>query len=408
MKRITLVVAAGLGVAMAAWAADAPRFRGPAGDGVFPETGLLKAWPEGGPKLAWSATGLGEGYSSAVEAGGIVYVTGRDDKGQGQLLAFGADGAAKWKVPYGEETAKRGPAAPGSRGTPTIDGDRVYVVSSLGRLVCMDAKTGKEQAAVDLVKQFEAQVLSFGNAESPLIDGENVICTPGGKDASVVALNKKDLKTVWRTKGLGEPSGYCSAVAITHGGKRLIVTVLYDSMVGIDAANGTVLWKVARTGRGVQPNQPVYADGMLYVTSSGRGGVAVALSADGASVKEVWTDKTLDNNMNGVVLLDGYIYGASQSKKALVCLGLKDGKIAWTDTDTGTGSIVAADGMLYVYGSGGTMYLVRADPKAFALAGKFTVTQGEGMHVAPPTIANGRMYIRHGGAMMAYDVKAAK
>ena len=396
--------------ARAARAADCPRFRGPTGNGVFEETGLLKTWPADGPKLAWSAKGLGEGYSSAVVAGGTVYVTGQDSTGQGLLFAFGEDGSEKWKAPYGPEVGKLGPARPGSRGSPTVDGDRVYVVSGFGRLVTLDAKTGKELAAVDLPKRFGGKMLRFGCAESVLVDGEKVVCTPGGPDASIVALDKKTGETIWQSKGLSQPSGYCSASLIEVGGKKIVTTMLGQSVVGVDAATGKVLWAHAnRQGNDMQPNSPVYADGIVYATAGrGTGGVALALSADGTSATQKWTDKTLDNSMQGVVVIDGHVYGTAGGRggKGLICLELAGGKVAWTAPEVKAGALVAAEGMLYIYGSDGTVRLVKPDAKAYTPVSQFKVTHGAGMHLAHPTIANGRLYIRHGDALAAYDIAA--
>lgn len=408
MRRVTgiLVSVLVLVVASAVDGADSPRFRGPAGDGVYAETGLLKSWPAGGPKLAWSVKGLGVGFSSAVVAGGTVYVTGQDAAGQGQLFAFALDGTPKWKVSYGEEVGKRGPAQPGARGTPTVDGDNVYVVSGFGRLVTVDAKEGKVTGTIDLVKRFGAEVARYGNAESVLVDGDRIICTPGGKDASVVALNKKTGETVWQTKGLGEAPGYCSARVISHGGRRIVTTVLNTSIVGIDAGTGEVLWKHAHPQRnGVQPNPPVYADGMLYATSGGAPGVMLELSADGAGAAQKWSDANLDPSMHGVVLLDGCVYGAG--RRALVCLELKTGKVLWSEPKIQRGAVVvAADGMLYVYGSDGTVRLAKPAADSFQPVGSFKVDQGSGMHVAHPTIAEGKLFVRHGDVLLAYDIKA--
>ncbi|MHC4520170.1 MAG: outer membrane protein assembly factor BamB family protein, partial [Planctomycetota bacterium] len=227
MNRTTLV--AGL-IVMVAFAvgvegADSPRFRGPAGDGIFPETGLLRQWPEGGPKLLWSADGLGPGYSSVVVAKGIVYVTGMDEQKQGYLNAFAMDGSVKWKKPYGPEMPKTGPAPAGTRGTPTIDGGRVYLQTGFAKLVILDAGNGAVLKTIDLLDRFGAAQAKFGFAEGPLIDGGKVICTPGGEDASLVALDKTTGETIWQSKGLSRPSGYCSPRLIEHGGRKVVVTM---------------------------------------------------------------------------------------------------------------------------------------------------------------------------------------
>ena len=390
------------------YAADSPRFRGPAGDGMFPETGLLKQWPEGGPKLAWSVQGLGKGFSSAAVVNGTIYVTGMDDQKQGYLFAFDLQGAPKWKTAYGPEFSQSGAPRPGSRGTPTVEGDQVFVVSSFGKLVMLDSAQGQVLKTVDLLERFKAGPAKFGFAESVLVDGQKVICTPGGPDASVVALDRKTGETIWQTQGLGQPTGYCSARMIRHGDRPMVVTMLEKGAVGIDPATGKVLWLHEYPQRfGVQPNPPLYREGLLYICSgAGAGGTMLALADDDSKVTPQWADKTLDSQIHGIVAVDGCIYGTAQSaNKGLVCLDWKTGQVRWNAPEIKSGVVVAADDMLYVYAADGTMYLVQPSAEKFQPVSKFTVTQGTEEHWAHPTIANGRLYIRHGDALLAYDVK---
>lgn len=409
MKRTTVVgmVTGVLILAGAAQGGDCPRFRGPDGDGVFPQTGLLKQWPQGGPKLAWSADGLGPGYSSAVVVDGTVYVTGMDSQNQGVLFAFGEDGSAKWKVAYGPEFVKEGPAPTGTRGTPTVDGGRVFVMTGLTRLVILDANKGQVLKTVDLLERFGAEKARFGFAECVLVDGRKVICTPGGPDASLVALDRETGETIWQTKGLGQPSGYCSARLVNHNGRKLVLTMLANSVVAVDAGSGEVVWQHEYPHRAaVQPNPPLYADGMVYVASGmGTGGAMLSLAQMDAAAK--WTDKTLDCQMQGTVLLDGCIYGTAQSgNRGLVCLDWKTGEVKWNAPDTKMGVVVAADGMLYIYTQDGTMILVQPSPDGYKPAGQFTISAGTNEHWAHPTIANGRLYVRHGDTLLVYDVRA--
>jgi len=394
-------------LAVVAQGGDCPRFRGPAGDGVFPETGLLKQWPEGGPKLAWSADGLGPGYSSAVVVDGTVYVTGMDDQNQGVLFAFEEDGSKKWKVAYGPEFVKEGPAPTGTRGTPTVDGGRVFVMTGFTRLVILDASNGQALKTVDLLERFGAEKARFGFAECVLVDGRKVICTPGGADASLVALDRETGETIWQTKGLGQPSGYCSARLVDHDGRKLVLTMLANGVVAVDAGSGEVVWQREYPHRaGVQPNPPLYADGMVYVASGmGTGGAMLPLARMDAAAK--WTDRTLDCQMQGTVLLDGCIYGTAQSgNRGLVCLDWKTGQVKWNAPATEMGVVVAADGMLYVYTQEGTMILVQPSPEGYKPAGQFAVSAGTNEHWAHPTIANGRLYVRHGDALLVHDIRS--
>jgi len=409
MKKIAPFAVFSLTIILAAsvHGGDCPRFRGPAGDGNFHETGLLKKWPDGGPKLSWSVKGLGKGYSSPTVVDGTVYVTGMDDQNQGYLFAFSPDGTTKWKANYGPEMGKSGPARPGTRGTPTIDGERIFVMSSFGKLIMIEPTEGKVLKSIDLLERFGAEQAKFGFAECVLVDGQKIICTPGGPDASLAALNKSTGETLWQTKGLSQPAGYCSARLIRHGSQRLVLTMLEKALVAIDPDTGKVLWQHEYPQRyGVQPNPPLYADGMVYICSGAKaGGEMLALADDGLSVKPKWTDKTLDCQMHGLVLIDGYIYGTAQSSPNMVCLDLKTGKVMWTTKETGRGVVVLADGMLYVYSEDGTVHLVKPNPEAFMPVSKFAVSEGTDEHWAHPTIANGQLYIRHGDALMAYNIK---
>jgi outer membrane protein assembly factor BamB len=402
-----LVVATGL--VGAVQGADSARFRGPAGDGVFSETGLLKQWPQGGPKLAWSADGLGPGYSSAVIVDQVVYVTGMDDQNQGLLFAFGLDGSPKWKTAYGPEFVKAGPAPTGTRGTPTVDGDRIFVVTGHAVLAILDAEKGSLLKTVNLVERFGAKPAQFGFAESVLVDGRKVICTPGGPDALLAALDRDTGETIWQTGGTGQGFGYCSARLIRHDGKPLILTMTAQGVIAVDPETGQVRWQHEYPHRaGVQPNPPLYADGSVYVCSGmGTGGAMLSLADSSPTATPKWTDRTLDCQIHGTVMVDGHIYGTAQSgNRGLVCLDWSTGQAKWNAPVTGMASVVTADGMLYVYGQNGAVYLVKPSADGFQPAGQFTVPKGTDEHWAHPTIANGRLYIRHGDALMAYDIEA--
>jgi outer membrane protein assembly factor BamB len=400
-------------IAATAWAAvhagDCPRFRGPAGDGQFPEAGLLRQWPADGPKVAWTVKGLGQGYSSATVANGTVYVTGMDEQKQGYLFAFGLDGSPKWKVAYGPELGKQGPAVAGTRGTPTVDGDRVFLETGLGKLVTFDAAKGQVLQTVDLLERFGGKPAQFGFAESVLVEGQKLICTPGGPDASLAALDKNTGEILWKTKGLSQPTGCCSARIVSYNGRQLVLTMLAQSVIAVDLGTGEVVWQHEHPHRaGVQPNPPLYADGLVYVTSGmGAGGAMLSLAETNPTAAAKWTDKTLDCQMQGAVLIDGYIYGAAQSgNKGLVCLDWKTGKALWNAPAVGMGVVLAADGMLYVYAQqDGKMYLVKPGSAAFEAVSQFTISEGTNEHWAHPTIANGRLYVRHGDALLAYDIK---
>ncbi len=402
-----------LAVATTSLADDWPQFRGPNRDGKSTETGLLKKWPQSGPKLLWSVDGLGIGFSSAAIADGLVYTTGMID-GEGFLFAYDLAGNLKWKESYGPEWKG---SYKGTRTTPTIDGQRGYIFSGTGRMVCFNAKTGNEIWQVDTLKEFEAKNIQWGMTGSPLIDGPKVYCTPGGKKGAIVALDKMTGRTIWATTGLEETSTYSSPMLIEHGANRLIINLIQKSIVCVAADTGKLLWREPyETPSDTGGVTPIYRDGRVYVTSAiqrefKRGGVMFELSADGTSVTEKWNDQTLDCGHGGVVLVDGYLYGSSFDglpKGDWVCLDWDSGKVMYETTWNGNkGSIIYADGMLYCYDENtGDLALAETSPKAFKVVSSFKVTQGSGQHWAHPAISDGRLYIRHGDALMAYDIKS--
>jgi outer membrane protein assembly factor BamB len=392
----------------AAQAADSPQFRGPDRDGIFPEKGLMQAWPEGGPALAWKAEGIGAGYASVSVVGDTLFATGMLPDEQGYLFALDTNGAIKWKVPYGPETLDK--QAPGARSAPTVDGDRVYIISGKGVVVCMAVADGKILWQRDAFTEFKGQDIAWAIAESPCIDGDLVFSTPGGPDASVVALNKMDGTPVWTSKGLSEAHSYCSPDVFDFGGKRVLVTMTAKSVVGIDVKTGAVLWTHPHeTDYDIHAVTPVLQGNMLYYTAGyGSGGGMLEVAPDGSAITPKWTDKTLDSQHHGVVLVDGYIYGAGHNGKQLVCLELATGKVMWTAPEISQAVTVYADGMLYTYEGPrkGIMSLVKCTPNGYERTGSFVVAKGRDKHWTHPTIANGRLYVRYDGALYAYDIKA--
>lgn len=390
-------------------AADWPQFRGPDRDGKSPETGLLAQWPADGLTPIWVAEGLGEGYASAVIAGGTIFTTGMlgEDK-QGHLHAFDLEGKRLWSTPYGPEWEK---TYPGSRYTPTIDDDRAYLISGHGLVCCFDTTSGALLWQRDVAKDFGGAAPAMGFAESLLIDGERLIVTPGGPDASVVALNKADGETLWTSKGLSDQSAYCSPILIERGGTRLIVTLVTTTLVGLDPESGAVVWRTPFDENEELQNHavaPVYADGLLYATSGHRkGGVMYALSEDGKSIAQKWADETLNNHHGGVIFHEGHLYGSTMNGR-WVCLSAADGTVKWEERGVGKGSVTFAEGHFYCYSEKGALGLVKASPDGHQILSEFEVALGEGVHWAHPSIAEGRLYIRHGDALIAYDVKVAK
>lgn len=378
------------------------QWRGHNRDGIYPGESLLKKWPDAGPKLLWSVHGLGDGYSSAAVTSDRVYITG-ETGGKGTLFAFNLSGKLLWKSPYGPEW---GESHPGARTTPTVVGNRIYLMSAKGQAVCFDTN-GKIIWSVDLIKDFKARNLNWGMTESLLVDGNRVFCTPGGRNVMMVALDRHTGKVIWKIKGNGETSGYCSPVIVKHGNRRLILTMTAKSVVGVDADTGEYLWRASHvTDYDVNANTPLYNNGFIFTNSGyGTGGQMFKLSDDGKSVKLIWSQEELDSQFGAVALVDGYIYGSGHSNRGWHCLDWKTGKVQFTERAIGNkGNIIFSDGMLYCYSERGDMALVKPNPAKFEVVSSFKIEKGSGPHWAHPVIKSGRLYVRHGDALMVYNV----
>jgi outer membrane protein assembly factor BamB len=406
MLLVSLVTVSTLIALPAFQSGDWPQFRGPNRDGKSAETGLLAKWPEGGPKLLWSAEGIGDGFTHVSVAGGLIYVSGLIEK-EGVLSAYTPDGKPAWKAKYGPEWAD---AHPGARSVPTVVDGRVYVTSGVGNLACLDAATGKQLWFVKLFDQYEAPQVQWGYAESVLVDGDRVIATPCGKKATMVALDCRTGKEIWASPALGHESSFCSPVIIEHKSQRMIVT-LTDSAVVAFSDDGKLLWQHPyKNARQNHPVSPMYQQGILYVTSGyGKGAIGLAIADDGRSVTQLWEQPKQDPCHGQAVFVDGFMYASSHQKSAgrWTCVELKTGNLAWEDASIGKGgSVIVADGMLYCYSEDGVVGLVRPSPEKCQVVGTFKVPLGDGSHWAHPVVSHGRLYIRHGNALMCYDIEA--
>lgn len=406
-KLMVLVVAVSVMSAASVLAADWPQFRGPNRDGKSAEKGLLTQWPDGGPKLLWSVDDIGSGFGQVAVVDGRVYVTGLVEK-EGILRAYSLDGKPQWQARYGPEYAK---SHSGARTAPTVHDGLVYVVSAFGALSCFDAAEGKQVWSVDLFKNYEARPVQWGYSENVLIDGDNVLVTPSGKKATMVALNRKTGKEVWASPSVASEANFCSPLLVEHGKKRMIVTMTVSAVVAFSAEDGKVLWqhpyKNARRNHCVTP---IYHKGFLYITSGyGKGAIGLELAEDGGSVREVWQQRKQDPVHGQAVLIDGHVYASSHKtiNGRWSCVELKTGKLTWQDPGVGKGgSVIYADGMLYCYAESGEVGLVRPSPAKCEVVSTFKVPLGDGSHWAHPVVAGGRLFIRHGNALMCYDVSA--
>jgi len=389
-------------IAALAVADDVPQFRGQHRDGIFAEQGLLQAWPESGPVEAWAAQGIGGGFSSPIVVGGKIYVTGMLGENAGNLFVLDeATGAIEKTFPYGPETLND--QAQGPRSTPTWNDGRLYFLSGLGVVYCMNAADGGILWSVDMVNHFGAQKILWDYSESLLVERDRVYCTPGGPEALMTALDKNTGEKVWTTKGLVDRASYCSPVLVQHGGRGMLLNATGEYIIGVDADSGSLCWSYHH-----KVNWDIYSNNLVYYTAGdGIGGGALEIAPDGNSVMSKWTDTTLDSLHSGVVLIDGYLYGTGYEKGGkLVCLEMATGKVMWETKEVREGALVAAGGMLYVYEGPrkGVVNLVKASPLGFERTGSFSVIKGTGKHWAHPAIANGKLYIRHGDTLIAYTV----
>jgi outer membrane protein assembly factor BamB len=401
MKRIVIFFAAVLTLTSIS-AQEKAQWRGENRDGIYNETGLLKTWPEGGPKLLWHFDELGEGHASAAVTSNAIYTAGTLN-GNGFVVALDNNGKLLWKTEYGKEWVE---SWNGVRSTPMICNNKVYIMSGYAKVVCMDAKTGKIEWSVDMQQEYGALNIMWGVTDNLLSDNDKLFCTPGGTDANVVALDVNTGKLIWKCKGKGEKSAYGSPALIKIAGKSILVTTTEKSILGIDASNGNLLWSHPQTNQwAVHPNTPVYKDGYLYsVTGYGKGGVMLKLSDDGTSITEVWKNSQLDPKTGGVVLLNNYIYGAGDNNKKLFCVDWKTGEIKYSINDFAPCNIISADGLLYCYAESGKVGLIEPKADGFNIISSFKVPFGEKQHWAHLVIHNKRLFVRHGSSLMVYNI----
>jgi outer membrane protein assembly factor BamB len=392
-----------------------PGWRGADRTGVSKERGLLKSWPEGGPKLVWKATGLGKGFSTPSLAQGRIYLLGTGSGEPECLMALDPkDGSILWSTPFGRMDG----GYPGPRSTPTVDAGRLYAISSDGKLICADAATGREVWTKDLKADFHGENGSWAYAESPLVDGDRVICTPGGERATVVALEKVSGRTVWtcpikkdvsgRKRGYST-AGYASVMAAEIGGARKYVQFLDGGVVGVSAADGKWLWSYDRPASPTANcTTPVIRGDLVLAAAAYNtgGGVARIAPKDGAfAAEEVWFLPELQNHHGGFVLVGDCVYGTGASE--LFCVEFATGRVVWRERSVGKGSITAADGHLYVRSENGPVALVEATPSGYVEKGRFDQPDRSREKSWPhPVVVGGRLYLRDQDVLLCYDVKS--
>lgn len=387
------------------------QWRGSDRNGIYNEKNLLKSWPAEGPKLLWVNEGVGNGFGSESVTSDRIYITGEKDT-IGYLSALDLKGNLIWKSDYGKEWVK---TFPGSRSQPTVVGDLIYVCSGLGNLTCFDAKTGTKKWVIERQKDLHGKPTLHGHSESPLVDGDKVFVTPGGKDTNVVALNRFTGKILWVSKGKSERPAYNSPLLIKLPKRSINVTLTAYNLLGLDAKTGELLWfheqdntplTKREPGEGdTHANSAWFENGFIYyIAGDGNCAVKLSLSDDGKQIKQVWRNNTIDNYMGGFIKLGDKIYTCTSGRKDLKTIDANTGKVL-DSLKVGVGSIIYADKMLYYYNQKGEVNLIKPTPEKLELVSTFKITKGMLEHFSHPVISNGVFYLRHGKALMAYNIK---
>ena len=408
MKRVlTFSLMVCLGVA-AVHAADWPQWQGPDRTRVSKETGLLKEWPTGGPRVIWTASNLGTGYGSMSVAGDRVYLQGARGNNSFVIALDRGNGKEVWSKALGPiETKMRTDRGAGPRGTPTVDGDRLYVLSENGDLACLKTD-GSAVWQLNILKEFGGSQLQWLISESPLIDGPHLIVTPGGPGAGMVKLDKMTGKTVWKSKELSETAAYSSIVAADVQGIRTYMTFTATAGVGVRASDGKLMFRYPNAANNVaNVATPVYsANKVFFASAYGTGGGLLNLSVQNGEVaaSEAYFTRDMKNHHGGMVLVDGYLYGYNDL--ILTCLEFATGKMMWRDRSVGKGSVTYADGHLYIQSENNLVGLAEAIPAGYREKGRFEIPDKGQLSWAHPAISDGRLYVRNQDTLLVYDIKA--
>jgi len=401
-------------LSLAAYAADWPQWRGPQRNGVSAETGLLQEWPKDGPRVVWQAKDIGDGYAAPSVVGNRIYILSNRGLDNEFVQALSTrDGKQVWSTTLGKVgNPEQKPTFPTARSTPTVDGALLYALGSDGDLACLKASDGKVQWKKSLRTDFGGVPGKWAYSESPLIDGDAVIVTPGGPQATIVALNKKTGATIWKSAiPGGDDAAYASAIAVEASGRREYVQFLAKGLVAVNAKTGEFLWRYDATGKGnTNIPTPVASGGYVY-TSQGRGpgGLIHLASAQSAAPEQVYLQRGLPNSIGGSVVIGATHFGTTAD--GLVAADWATGKVLWQEAKAGAGSIVATGNRLYVHTEDGDVILVEASADSYREKGRFTPPDRPKKTRAAmekawayPAIANGRLYIRELDSLWAYDI----
>ncbi|MDQ3010769.1 MAG: PQQ-like beta-propeller repeat protein [Acidobacteriota bacterium] len=385
---------------------DWPQWRGANRDGISKETGFAKQWPAAGPASVWAISDIGEGYGSLAIKGDRIYVQGTRGDASVVYSLNRTDGKQVWSTALGPKVNEGRGNGPHS--TPTLDGDQMVVLTENGDLACLRLRDGSAVWKKNILKDFNSSNPHWLISESPLVDGNRVIVSPGGKGAGIVALEKMNGNLIWKTADLSDGPAYSSSIAEDVGGVRTVMNFTARGAVGVRANDGKLMWRYDRAANGTANcTTPVFADNKVFFSSAyGTGAALLNLNAQGGEVKsqEVYFTKDMQNHHGGMVLVNGYLYGFSNS--ILTCLEFATGKKMWAERSVGKGSLTYADGMLFLLGEDQMVGLAEALPNGYKEKGRFPITDLGKPSWAHPVVAGGKLYIRNQNTLTCYDVKA--
>jgi len=392
---------------------DIAQFRGPNRDGIFPESGLLKAWPEDGPEEIFFADGIGDGYGSPVISGDNLYVTGTIDS-TAVLFCFDLEGNKNWDLVLGPEWVE---SYPGSRSAPTVTGGLLYTATGFGDLYCINLKDSSIRWSKSLEDDFRGILPRFGHSEAPVVHRDKVYWTPGGKTHNVVALNRYTGDLAWSSEGMQERSAYHPPRIIeTPSGRSVLLTFSAYHLMALDAETGALLWTHEQDNYPIEERKPGYGDthgntviyengNIYYAAGDGNCGVKLTMSDDGSRISEVWRNRLFDSFMGGIVKIDSQLFGSGTARPNLYAIDSKSGRM--TDSlRIGRGVVVAADSMLYFYAQNGNVHLISSEEGYLTPVSSFRIRKGTREHFSHPLIEKGILYVRHGNVIMGFDIRA--
>lgn len=413
MKPILFLLSVFFVVLFSSCDTEMAQWRGPKGAGIYPDTNLLKEWPADGPTLKLKIEDVGKGLSQPVVYKNNIYISGIKHDTLDVLSVFDINGELLWEKAFSAAWQR---AYPESRGTPTIENDRIYLIGGSGELVCLSTKNGDLLWKQDPHASFTGEYQHWGIVESVLVSDKAALYVTGGENTTVVAYHKKSGKLLWQSPSTGGAKSYASSSLVEWGGKQIALIQTANDVVGIDADNGSVLWTYntaqyhTKKGKGEAANTPLFHEGEIFVTyGNEQPGLLLSLSDDATSISLKWQNDLLDTHHGGLVLVDGVIYASNMidnKRGNWAAVDWKTGNTLWEEKWFTKGSIISADGMLYLYEEkGGNVALVKPNPNMLEVVSTFKIEEGEGPHWAHPSIYNGMLFVRHGTVLMVYELK---